>query len=368
MLPVSRESKGDDQMEAYRFYGWDQQDIRGEGENVTLTPIGLYNRLKRLWSRESCAPRMRESWNEANPTLGQCSITAFLVQDLFGGRVYGVPLPDGNFHCYNVVNGRAFDLTSEQFGSAYLSYENNPEQFREAHFQKEEKRLRYEKLRRALLRDLRENPDRMIALTFDDGPNTTTTPRVLDVLSQYGALASFFLIERNIDPASARVAARAWNMGCEINNHSVTHRHMGAMSEEEIRREIDACSRAILQITGTAPRFFRPPYIDVSPTLFQAVDLTCICGAGCEDWVMEVSAETRAERVLSAARDGEIILLHDMQGNENTVEALRALLPELRARGYRFVTCGQLFDEKGVLPVKGRLYTNVFQTADRIDR
>jgi hypothetical protein len=76
-----------------------------------------------------------------NITLGQCSITAFLVQDIFGGRVYGVLRPGGNYHCYNDVDGHIFDLTSEQFGDEVLSYEDNPEQFREVHFQKEEKKL-----------------------------------------------------------------------------------------------------------------------------------------------------------------------------------------------------------------------------------
>ena len=58
---------------------------------------------------------MQEKWSEANPTCGQCSITAFLVQDIFGGEVYGVSLGDGNYHCFNKVGDAVFDLTSEQF-------------------------------------------------------------------------------------------------------------------------------------------------------------------------------------------------------------------------------------------------------------
>ena len=99
---------------------------------------------------ETCAPRMREKWSKNNMTLGQCSITAFLVQDIFGGKVYGIKRPDGNFHCYNVIGGVKFDLTSEQFGDEVLVYEDNPEQFREVHFAKEEKRLRYELLKKRL--------------------------------------------------------------------------------------------------------------------------------------------------------------------------------------------------------------------------
>ena len=93
---------------------------------------------------------MRGEWTPENKTLGQCSITAFLAQDIFGGRVFGVPRSGGNYHCYNVVGDCCFDLTSEQFGNEILVYENNPEQFREVHFAKEEKRVRYEYLKKEL--------------------------------------------------------------------------------------------------------------------------------------------------------------------------------------------------------------------------
>ena len=94
---------------------------------------------------------MRQDWSEDNRTLGQCSVTAFLAQDLFGGKVYGIPLPDGGFHCYNVVGDCVFDLTSEQFGEKKLIYTGNPEQMRYEHFRKEEKRQRYETLKKRLL-------------------------------------------------------------------------------------------------------------------------------------------------------------------------------------------------------------------------
>ena len=133
---------------AYAFYGWEKADIRDENG---LTPRDLYDLLRLCWSADTCAPRLRATWSDNNPTLGQCSITAFLAQDLLGGRVLGVPLPDGHFHCFNDVDGCVFDLTSEQFGGETLSYENCPEQSREAHFAAEEKRLRYEVLRCRLL-------------------------------------------------------------------------------------------------------------------------------------------------------------------------------------------------------------------------
>ena len=139
----------------YRFYGWEQATVPAQsGDYPGIgTPQQLYDVLAGgIWQADTCAPRLRDGWSEDNRTLGQCSITAFLVQDIFGGRVYGILRPGGNYHCYNVVDGHVFDLTSEQFGGEVLSYQDNPEQFREVHFAKEEKRLRYE-LPKARLRD-----------------------------------------------------------------------------------------------------------------------------------------------------------------------------------------------------------------------
>ena len=114
------------------------------------TPNELYAALLHIWCAETCAPRMRDKWTSANPTLGQCSITAFLVQDIFGGVVRGIPRSGGSFHCFNVVGDCVFDLTSEQFGDEVLDYENCLEQSREVHFRKAEKKERYEKLKQLL--------------------------------------------------------------------------------------------------------------------------------------------------------------------------------------------------------------------------
>ena len=134
-------------MTAYRFYGWESADIRDERG---LTPREYYDLLSEIWCAETCAPRMRSDWSPENKTLGQCSITAFLLQDLYGGKVFGVPLGDGNYHCFNIVGDCVFDLTSEQFGDKKLNYTDCPEQFRETHFAKEEKRQRYELLKARL--------------------------------------------------------------------------------------------------------------------------------------------------------------------------------------------------------------------------
>lgn len=136
----------------YKFWGWEHADAQAVSDTYKgiKTPIDLYDALSNIWCVETCAPRMRENWTKENMTLGQCSITAFLTQDIFGGKVYGIPREGGNYHCYNVIGNSKFDLTSEQFGEEVLNYEDNPEQFREIHFAKEEKRLRYEYLKSEL--------------------------------------------------------------------------------------------------------------------------------------------------------------------------------------------------------------------------
>ncbi|MCM1530487.1 MAG: hypothetical protein NC093_10900 [Alistipes sp.] len=136
----------------YNFYGWETEavpPIINTYPSVN-SPRDLYDALSEIWCAETCAPRMRGKWNSDNKTLGQCSVTAFLAQDIFGGKVYGILRDGGNYHCYNVIGNCVFDLTSEQFDDEKLVYENNTEQFREVHFAKEEKRMRYEFLKKAL--------------------------------------------------------------------------------------------------------------------------------------------------------------------------------------------------------------------------
>ena len=136
----------------YSFYGCETAlvpPVSTEFSGID-SPQKLYDALSEIWCEYTCAPRLREKWSKDNITLGQCSITAFLVQDIFGGKVYGILRPGGNYHCYNAVGDVVFDLTSEQFGDEKLDYTDNPEQLREVHFSRAEKLERYEYLRAKL--------------------------------------------------------------------------------------------------------------------------------------------------------------------------------------------------------------------------
>ena len=208
-----------------------------------------------------------------------------------------------------------------------------------------------------------KEPVKYLALAFDDGPNLTTETKMLDVLKKHKVPATFFVIGNNITDESSANMKRAVRQGCEIGNHSWSHPMMSQMDEGQVKEEIEATSALIEKITGKRPKFFRPPYINVKPEMYDWIDLTFICGVGCEDWVPEVSAEERTRRILEAAADGVIYLLHDMTGNVNTVEALKTVIPELKKRGFEFLTVPQLFEQCGVTPVRGRIYSNVFQTA-----
>ena len=129
----------------YKYYGHEAKNaspMNKEFKGIN-NQKDLYDALSHIWCEYSCAPRMRKDWSKENMTLGQCSITSFLVQDIFGGKVYGVPLKEGGYHCYNVIGDIKFDLTSEQFGDEKLIYDEKYEQSREEHFSSEEKYQRY---------------------------------------------------------------------------------------------------------------------------------------------------------------------------------------------------------------------------------
>lgn len=200
-----------------------------------------------------------------------------------------------------------------------------------------------------------------IALTFDDGPNATTTNEVIDKLEKYGIVASFFLVGNNVNDESAKAVKRAYDLGCEIDNHSRTHSNMTELSAEEIKAEFDYTDEKVYEITGEHTKFFRPPYIAVHQIMFDNIDVPFIAGIGANDWEDRVTAEMRARMILKQAKDGDIILLHDAEGNSMTVEALDTIIPELQKQGYKFVTVTELFSAKGIIPDMEKVYTNVTQ-------
>lgn len=188
------------------------------------------------------------------------------------------------------------------------------------------------------------------ALSFDDGPNTTTTYHMLDVLKKHGVKGSFFIIGQNVTPESEKAMKACAEYGCDIENHSWTHPFMDKMTAGQMKDEISRTTKLIEEKIGVTPKFFRPPFIAVNDLMHETIDLPFICGMGCEDWVPEVPAEERLKRMIEMAHNGVIYLLHDMEGNEASVEAVDKLIPILKEKGFEFVTVPEIFEKCGVDP------------------
>jgi cellulose synthase/poly-beta-1,6-N-acetylglucosamine synthase-like glycosyltransferase/peptidoglycan/xylan/chitin deacetylase (PgdA/CDA1 family) len=204
--------------------------------------------------------------------------------------------------------------------------------------------------------------NKSIALTFDDGPDPTWTPAILDILKRHHLKATFFLIGENA-VAHPDLVRRIFREGHEIGNHSFTHPNMAHVGPTRIKLELAACQRAIEAIIGRSTRLFRPPYnADADPASYgeimpvwvanQAGYLTAGESIDPDDWQTRVATPngdrklTGADVTASVLKDlgkGHAILLHDGGGDRSaTADAVERLIVTLQARGYHFVTMGEL--------------------------
>lgn len=193
----------------------------------------------------------------------------------------------------------------------------------------------------------KKNDNMAIALTFDDGPHPYYTPLILEILEEYHIKATFFMIGENVKyyPAAAEAVLKA---GHEIGNHTNHHKGMRNLSDHEILREIEDCEDAIYSLSEYKPNLIRPPegaMNDQVRRVVGALDYRIILwDVDTHDWAHTPPAEI-CRHVLEEIDAGDIILMHDFIGhNSPTPEALRLMIPELLARGYKFVTVGELLD------------------------
>ena len=193
-----------------------------------------------------------------------------------------------------------------------------------------------------------------LCLTFDDGPNNipgdNTMNDMLDILQKHDVPASFFLIGNKITEENKKVILRAVELGCDIQNHSWTHSFMAQMTADQIKEEYKKCDDAITQITGVRPIFFRPPYLNISQTMYECINVPFICGRGCNDWEPDKDANYRYNIMKQITENGVLYLLHVMEDNKATLDAVDRLVPELKAQGYEFVNLPDLFEKCGVDP------------------
>nr|WP_235941544.1 polysaccharide deacetylase family protein [Paenibacillus puerhi] len=190
--------------------------------------------------------------------------------------------------------------------------------------------------------------EKVIALTFDDGPDETDTPAILDLLKQYDAKATFFVIGKRVEQFPELVK-REMREGHEIANHTYSHMYFTKkISESKIEEQLSKAEHAIADVTGQKTKLFRPPGGYYSERVVRAAKkagylvVMWSWHQDTEDWNTP-GVNKIVKKVLDHAHNGDIVLFHDhVEGRTQTVEALKQILPELQARGYRFVTVSEL--------------------------
>lgn len=197
---------------------------------------------------------------------------------------------------------------------------------------------------------------KLLALTFDDGPNTTTMVQIMDLLDQFNAKATFFVVGNMISAHTVPVLKNAAARGFEIGNHGMNHLHMSNLTAQEILTEVQSLQEILERDAGIRPTLFRPPYLDVDDRMRQIIDMPFISGAGNYDWDPLCTVSQRVKLALEAVESGAVLLMHCFAGNDATVEALRIILPEIQRRGYRMVTVSELFRMQKIPLQNGILY------------
>lgn len=206
-----------------------------------------------------------------------------------------------------------------------------------------------------------------IALTFDDGPDPYRTPQILDVLKQYGAKATFFVVGWRAK-VHAQLIQRMINEGHEIANHTYHHTYLRkTVTNAQIKNEIMKAHRILTQVSGVETHLFRPPggyYHDRLVKIARENGYHVILWSwhqDTKDWCLP-GVKKIVNQVLNHAQNGDIVLLHDFvdKGNQ-TVEAIKMIIPLLKNRGYDLVTVSKLM----VHPRKGKRYSSVKGNNDK---
>lgn len=207
--------------------------------------------------------------------------------------------------------------------------------------------------------------DKLIALTFDDGPRSSTTNRVLDLLERSGGVATFFLVGYNI-PDNAEVIKRAAAMGCSIGNHTKDHKILTKCSADTIKAQVNGVN-SLLRDMGVEPTLFRAPGGAFKGIKDQIGMPLIQWSIDTEDWKFKDashkgrSAEERtadlnriADMVFSQAKGGSIVLMHDIY--DFTADLCEIVIPGLVERGFKLVTVDQLFEAYGEKLENGVVY------------
>jgi peptidoglycan-N-acetylglucosamine deacetylase len=192
---------------------------------------------------------------------------------------------------------------------------------------------------------------KVIALTFDDGPDSVYTPQILDLLKRYDAKATFFVIgskvEKNPDLTNREVYE-----GHELANHTYTHPRMNRISAQNLQEEIEKAQSIVHSVTGQNLNIFRPPggvYNETVVNTAKRAGYLVVMWSwdqDTRDW-SNPGVNKIVNRIISNDHHGGIVLFHDSGGDRSqTVAALAQILPELKTRGYRFLTVSELLQNR----------------------
>ena len=195
----------------------------------------------------------------------------------------------------------------------------------------------------------------VIALTFDDGPNMSSSDKVLDVLERYGVRATFFVVGENAEKHPENIK-RKLELGCEVGNHTNTHGYYG---KDVNASEIIKCSDVLEKITGSRPTIFRATggitNSNIKKVCKQQGMSLFYWTVDTEDW--KYKNANKVYRAAKKAKDGDIILMHDIY--DTTAKAVEKLIPKLLKKGYQFVTVTELVKYKSdSAPKPGVHYLN----------
>ena len=179
--------------------------------------------------------------------------------------------------------------------------------------------------------------NKVIALTFDDGPGPHTA-HLLDILDQYGAKATFFLIGSKVS-GQASIVRSIQARGHQLGNHSWSHPELPKLPVDQIAGEVDRTNEAIRQATGVTPAILRPPYGAVNGAVLEQLRLrgmsSILWSVDTRDWA-DRNSDIVCSRAVAGARPGAIILMHDI--HQTSVGAVPCILSALKQQGYSFVT------------------------------
>ena len=201
--------------------------------------------------------------------------------------------------------------------------------------------------------DARIPEERLIAITFDDGPRRETTERLLDGLEERDARATFFLIGRQIE-GNEDLVERMQAEGHQVGSHTWSHTRLTGVSADILRQEVGRTEEALEDLLGPGSYWLRPPYGAVDAADRDLIQTPMIkWSIDPRDWEKLDTAQVTAA-VLKAAAPNQIILLHDIY--PTSVDAALAVVDALQGEGYRFVTVAELLEANGIQPEAGVLY------------